>query len=92
MKKKSILIASAVAVITFASSYFGYSSNQNEELSDTQLANIEALANAENPCPQILTSGYRSWTLNGFLRSKKGFRDCCGVYVEAYNPQGTCNI
>jgi len=89
----STLCIAAVAVIALAGSIFGLTrTNQNEGFSDIQLANIEALADGENPCPQILTIGYRSWSLSGFLRSKKGFRDCCGVYVEAYNPQGTCNI
>lgn len=47
MKKKSFLIA-AVAVIASAGSYFGYGTNQNEGLSDIQLANIEALAKEES--------------------------------------------
>lgn len=46
MKKKSFLIA-AVAIIASVGSYFGYSTNQNNGLSDIQLANIEALASGE---------------------------------------------
>ncbi len=48
MKKKSILTAAAPATIASAGLFALTDTNQNEDLSDIQLANIEALNTYSN--------------------------------------------
>lgn len=88
---KKMFMAAALVAALGAGTVFGYRSfKPAQHVSDLQLTNAIALTSDENPCNEVFPAGYREWDLSGFLRVKKGFRDCCGVLQEGYNPQGNC--
>ncbi len=83
--KKILLFVSFVIV---SSGLFSLSFLKEMRLSDTQLENIEALADGEGGGSGC--GGYRSWNTSGFLQHKKEFYDCRCILRQGYSPQGNC--
>lgn len=52
------------------------------------IENVEALTDSEGGTGGC--GGFRSWSISGFLSSKKEFYDCKWILRQGYNPQGTC--
>lgn len=85
------MIPAAIVALMSVGAFFGYTSTPDEDLSDLQLANAEALADNDELDPCVTYSfGFRQWALSGFLERKQAFYDCCGVIREGYDPKGSC--
>mgnify|MGYP006935421365 CR=1 FL=1 len=52
------------------------------------IENVEALTDSEGGTGGC--GGFRSWSISGFLSSKKEFYDCKCILRQGYKPQGTC--
>ena len=69
---------------------FTVTRTRSNVMTDLQLSNVEAFSNDENNCHH--KNGYRIYSTSRPYpwSTKKGFRDCCGVEKEGYNPSEDC--
>jgi len=87
---KKFFISASIAAALGAGSFAGFRALNPAELSDIELANIEALAEDENDCHYI--NGYARWYIDAPASNslREQFSDCCGRTVTAYSPQDHC--
>ena len=66
----------------------GNSPSKKTSANNLFIENVEALTDSEGGTGGC--GGFRSWSISGFLSSKKEFYDCKCILRQGYNPQGTC--
>lgn len=90
MKKKHLFMVAAVAVVVASGLATLKLFNSNDRgFTALELANIEALTEAENPLtpPCNNMTGYKKWETSGNdVYNKEHFRDCCYKEKKGYNP------
>ena len=90
MKKKNLFFATVIAVVGVSGLVLSRENTCGAQLCDFELANIEALTQAENPLtpPCDNMTGYKKWETsdNDGVYKKEQFRDCCYKEKKGYNP------
>lgn len=91
MRKRKLIFVAVSIVVAITAGVGLKSSKLDQNLTDIQLMNVEALVNDEQDCHN--TNGYRQWKKNKPWpwSNMVSFRDCCMVQQDGYSPKEECH-